>query len=183
MPGERQAIGQGIEHTVVTPILECNQGEVLKRPHRFNALTLHYLFGGEKTVRREIDDFREMVSGKENLEVVDTQVYPVPRKKGYIISQPFMEEDHSVPGIKAHLQSQGMDLLVLRYDTQPDNFVSTNGTVYLLDPTKGPLVRFVTQTGLMSEETYRRRRVMLKKFIRRVKRSSKHVLPSERVSQ
>jgi hypothetical protein len=138
----KNMIGEGGEYKVYpyTPS-DASVGEkVIKVPKFINAVTLYYLYGGVDTLRREIDDFISMAQDKEGVEVAKTDVVQLGGIR-HILIQDRIEEDGSVPNIQSYLVESGVEHFALIHRSRPESFRSHEGTVFMVDVTKGPNAR------------------------------------------
>lgn len=164
MSKDRTLLGRGMEHEVYLPSRQ--NGHVLKVPRGRNLVSIF----PEKAVpmiRQELKNAEELVSGT-RIRIPDTQVFKMPSRLGYVIKQERIEEDHSVPDVESHLKSQNLQTLVDEFKHEPKNFISSQGTVYWIDPTRGTMGRILERMHVMNIESYRRLRRRASKIIRAV---------------
>lgn len=87
----------------------------------------------------------------------------------YRAVQTYIEEDGSIPNIRQHLAEQNVPILLDEFDITPENFISNLGTVYFVDPTKGPICRLVERWKIMPYPKQRRIMASVANTYKRVK--------------
>ena len=135
---ERTMVGRGWEHKVMLPNNETlRQNWVFKRPQLLTVLIL-YMTGGTDQLRREHQEAQTLIAHANIVALPESRIFDTTtlghKKKGYIIAQRRVHEDHSIYDIKKTLKGTGQDLLADIFDVQPDNFMSQGGTIYWIDP-------------------------------------------------
>lgn len=167
----RPILSQGMENIV----LRGKSDSVLKISRPFNSISMIMAGRNQADVlREELAEARALVSGT-SVRIPRTIILSGKERnilgmhtKPYVMGQRYVEEDETVSNIQSHLAEQGLDTLVEEYRHEPRNFISNNGTVYWVDPTKGTVGRMLETTKLMKLETYRKIRRKFSKLIRAV---------------
>ena len=90
-------------------------------------------------------------------------VIPVRR---YVIGQRYIQEDGSVQEVQERLANNGLRSLVDEYKHEPRNFITQDGIIYWVDPTRGTVGRILERTRIMKVDTYRKIRRRFSKVIR-----------------
>jgi hypothetical protein len=152
----REIIGQGHEHTVYR--VNNNDEWVLKKP-RFIQRSLY----SAQEIQQEITTNTQLLDN-ENVIIPPTRLFPI--NGSYIIAQKFIEEDFSMD-IREQFLEQDNTYLLQRYNNQPKNFISNQGNIYWIDPTKGPITRILEKYHIMNEPTYRKISDRIKRIIGR----------------
>lgn len=163
----RPVIAQGIENTV----MRGERDLVLKVPRPFNCLSM---IGRNpvEVLRQELAEAQELIEGTKVIiprTMILTgrkRIVPGIHIKTYVIGQKYVEEDGTILNPQQHLADQGLDTLVEEHKHEPRNFISDNGVLYWIDPTRGTVGRILETTKIMKLETYRKLRRKLSKIIR-----------------
>ncbi len=158
---KRARIAQGYEHTVYRA--RFHPGTVLKTPRRITRVS-RWLFGGVAGVRHEYQVAQAMVQSSA-VKVAQTRIVATHEWGGYILIQEEVTEDHSIRDIYAYLKDQKQDQLATRYLTNPSNFISHAGSVYLIDFTKGIDIQFINKMHIMNEGEYRYLRRRMRQLV------------------
>lgn len=165
----RQMLSNGMEHRV---FISNNNSIVLKRPRPLTYLS----FLGRNpssVIRNELVEAQESLN-ETNVQIPRTLIYSSNNKRfgmileSYVIGQSFIEEDRSIINPENHLKEQGLDSLVEEYKHEPRNFISNNGILYWIDPTKGIIGRILERMHLMTLKDYRKLRTKIGKFFKTI---------------
>ncbi len=159
---KRHYLTRGAEHQVF--LARFHPKTILKSPRLITRVS-RWLFGGVAGVRQEYQAAQALVRGSA-VAVARTRIVAVGRHGAYILIQEEVHEDHSVPDIYAYLQQQQQAYLAHRYLTNPRNFMSQDGVVYLIDFTKGIDLQLINRMQIISEMEYRKVRRCLRQVIR-----------------
>lgn len=163
----REQLGRGMEHTVWTTKRQFKTGEfVLKKPHAYITLTMLPQENPLAVVRKELEEAR-LDAEQFGVKIPKTRAIHSPSKAGYMLVQERLTPDKSIEDIGKYLEDRGATFLRDRYDAKPDNFMSVNGTVYLIDFTKGPF-RITNLLDPDNNQTGNVRRI--RQTLRRIKR-------------
>ena len=155
---ERAIIGAGTEHIVFA---SHNPNYVLKRPRRANRLVHVLTRTNAHTVKGDINHTQLIVAELEDIRVPETRVFP--RGSSYIIAQRRIHDDGTTD-IGRVLATHADVFLQERYHIKPQNFLSTQGIVYIVDPTKSPRTRIFEIFGIDEFAFIRIRRHFRKKI-------------------
>jgi hypothetical protein len=166
----REVIAQGMEHNVLRPA-SGRPDIVVKTPRPFNTLSM---VGRDpaQVLRQELREARESVHGTE-VQVPRTMILGINKSvlgvipvRRYVIGQRYIQEDESVPDVQGKLTNNGLNSLVDEHKHEPRNFITQNGIIYWVDPTRGTVGRILERTRVMKLDTYRRIRRRFSKVIR-----------------
>lgn len=157
---KRQYLAHGTEHRVYKA---HRDGTVLKYPRLLTRVS-RLLCGGVASVRQEYQAAQDLLDGSA-VQVARTRIFASQRLGSYILVQEEVHEDHSVPDIFTYLQHHDQNDLAQRYVSNPHNFVSHQGTVYLIDFTKGIDIQWINTLDIISEQDYRQFRQRIRKFV------------------
>lgn len=169
---KRTRLGRGMEHEVWTTKHKFKIGEVvLKKPHPYITLTMSPTENPLEVVRNELKE-AQLDAEQFGVKIPRTRAIYSPSKAGYILVQERLTHDNSIKDIGKFLEEKGATFLRDRYDAKPDNFMSVDGTVYLIDFTKGPF-RITNILDPDNNQTGRVRKIrqMLRKIKRFITRS------------
>ena len=139
---ERAFIGAGTEHTVFA---SRNPNYVLKRPRLANRLVHALTRTNADTVKCDINHTQLIVAALEDIRVPQTRVFP--HRSSYIIAQRRIYDD-GVADIGRVLATKADIFLQERYHIKPQNFLSAQGLIYIVDPTKSPRTRIFEVLGI-----------------------------------
>ena len=156
---QRTFIGAGTEHIVLAA---HNPNYVLKRPRIANRLVHVLTRTNADTVKRDINHTQLIIAALENICVPETRVFP--RGSFYIIAQRRIYDDGTTD-IGSVLATHADIFLQERYHIKPTNFLSEQGIIYIVDPTKSPRTRILEVLGL-DEFAFNRIRRHFRKKIR-----------------
>ncbi len=156
---ERAIIVAGTEHIVFA---SHNPNYVLKRPRIANRLVHALTRTNADTVKRDINHTQLIVAALENICVPETRVFP--RGSFYIIAQRRIYDDGTTD-IGSVLATHADIFLQERYHIKPNNFLSEQGIIYIVDPTKSPRTRILEVLGI-DEFAFNRIRRHFRKKIR-----------------
>jgi hypothetical protein len=84
------------------------------------------------------------------------------------MAQDYIDEDNSVPPGE-FLTDDLPPSLEITYALHPDNFKSNKGQRYWIDPTRGPVTRFMHETGIMPDPYYRYMKYRIKNLFNRLR--------------
>jgi hypothetical protein len=155
---ERASIGTGTEHIVVA---SRNPNYVLKRPILTNRLVHALTRTNADTIRRDINHTQLIVAALEDIRVPQTRVFP--RGTSYILAQRRIDDDGSA-NIGSVLATKADVFLQERYHIKPQNFHSSQGIIYIVDPTKSPRTRIFGILGIGEYAFIRMRRHFRKRI-------------------
>jgi len=128
---ERTLFGHGNEHSVYKAKKE---GYLLKVQNRRNHFFFSLLGFNPNLIKREYQEAKEYES--KGVKIPETK-FRVVNQKNYVMYQKEIPDDNSIPDIRQHLIAHNIPELVMRYNSSPDNFLSFQNEVYLLDFTPG----------------------------------------------
>lgn len=141
---EREVAGEGFEHNIFWT--SPDRRWVKKLPRRLNYASMAGL-NRSHAIKNEVSQAQELVEGTA-VKLPITHVHRL--NGGYIIHQQWNEEDNSVSNVREHLTQEGLQTLVDEHKHESLNFVSQEGVVYWVDPTKGVAGRFLERLGVNS---------------------------------
>lgn len=170
--GKREFIGQGHEHKAYRSLRQPNH--VFKVPRLYSHITL-LGENASKVLREEINESRQIIE-QTDVEIPRTIIVRMRRKAlglipidTYVMGQEFIEDDSSVENISEYLLDQGLESLLTNYKPRPSNFISREGTVYWIDPTRGR-GRLLERLGIMKVSTYRKTLRSFRKTLQKFQR-------------
>lgn len=145
----KELISSGHEHIVYRSNFKKY---ALKRPTFTNQVAFWLYNFDPKIIEDEYREADQMVEGS-TIRTPRWRVFTHPERLGgrkpyplwkriltrkkYLVGQEFIEEDNSVDNIKQVLQEQNQDHLVQRFISNRSNFITRNGEIFYIDPTKG----------------------------------------------
>lgn len=157
---KREVVAKGLEHTVLKA--KNRPDLVLKTPRAFNYISL-FLCGQDATAIKAEVEHAISLAEESDIATPPTRVFTA-GKRDYIIAQRFVEEDGSVPDIRQRLLEIPSKFFLNKYDLNPTNFRSNNGSVYLVDLSYGSY-RLYSKFGI-SWEVYIEALAEFRRFIR-----------------
>ena len=165
MKRERSEIGKGFEHHVY--LADAATPTVLKVP---NTLTTIFTCFAKSRADLAREEFTRASQNYRDSEVIipKTRIFPI--KNSYVIAQEFIREDLSVD--KASFFANTSEELKTNYQLHPTNFISQNGVVFLIDPSRGFITKFLEDHKLLKKTDYWKCKLGVKKVVEKLKSSS-----------
>jgi hypothetical protein len=137
----RELIGRGFENTVYKA--RTTRPLVLKVPHYLQQKSVD-ITGGTSVLRKEIAHSEALAKQADIFIPPIRIIKPNHPHMRHILVQEYIVGDTSV-NIGAHLRDKNAKELLGQYEAKPSNFVSRNGVVYMIDPTRGPIRRVLEE--------------------------------------
>lgn len=160
---EREFIGQGAQHKVYS---SKHTGRVLKVPYGMMNLLAFMRIVDASDLREDFKRAEKMVEGTE-IVVPKTRVFRY--KRGYVIEQPYIKMDGSIPNPKQLLAENNLDILALLYEVKPDNFAISCDKLYWIDPTRGLSQNLLVRTNILTLRQYIQSKRLIKLGWRKLK--------------
>lgn len=164
----RLIMAKGMEHIVLSPLKTDKY--VIKVPRILNRLSF-WPYDPVSIIREELDEARKLVKDT-RVQIPRTNIHPGISEQfgnpytGYVIRQHRIIEDQSVSDIQKYLEEEKLSSLVEEFKHEPRNFISNEGSVYWVDPTKGFMGRVFERSRVMDLNKWRKIKVFLHKPIR-----------------
>lgn len=131
---ERKLIGSGTEHKVYESF---NDGWVLKIPSDLNILSINIFLGFRYRKLKEEIEFNERECASCGILTPETRIFAFGR--GYVMAQRRVDEDFSLSRFEVgeEIKKGGNTFLIDTFKIRPENFLSNQGNIYLVDLTCG----------------------------------------------
>jgi hypothetical protein len=135
---ERFFLARGGCHIVER--MPAHPNYVLKTPNFWESLFMRLFRHNPRLLRNDLKHYQELLRDSP-VKIPDTKVFVF--GNNYCILQEFVKPDNSVDIIKQVVLEQGIPILRHKVVDSPENFISSRGHVYWIDPIKGAYSRGV----------------------------------------
>lgn len=147
---EREYVGRGGEHKVFR--MKKLRNYVIKTPTIFNLWFLKTFGLSAEIIKKEYAE-GEALTENTGIRVPFSIVRLRENGRRYSITQQYIKEDHSIDDVRAYIQSRNLPHVLDRYDLSPQNFITNDGIVYWVDPSKGAHIwGLLDRKGILSRQ-------------------------------